>query len=578
MLFRSLTEQYRELEKSREIIRKNEERYKLVFEASNDGLWELDPATGQRYYADKWYEILGFNKNSSQKNVGDWYSIICLEDLAKVKRLVDDIMQGKTDAFSSEYRIIKPNGEHRWIFTRARAAKDENGKVLRVVGSHSDIHDRKLHEQQIRNLAYFDTLTGLANRVFMADHFRKLREEPCDKATLAFIDLDNFKMINDSLGHSNGDRFLIEVGSRLRKLNCGSFMVARIGGDEFAILMKGISDKKAITENMDKIKRTITDKVSLNGMDISLSASIGIAVYPKDGSDIDELLKNADIAMYWAKSHGKQKYVFFEEFMQKDFKEKLLMENSMHAALESGEFALHYQPVLDLKRKKVRGFEALLRWNSPVYGSVSPLRFISLAEETGFIVPLGKWVIDQACRFLKKIHLEGYPDVIISVNVSVAQVLQADFIETVIGIVKSMEINPKYLNVEITESIFMESVDSNIEKIKKLRESGISISLDDFGKGYSSLTYLRQLPIDVLKIDKEFVQESMEEQKSRSITGAIIALAHRLGMKVVAEGVETGEQLQYLSEQECDYIQGFLFNPPVTETEVFKILDSMNKK
>lgn len=573
---RQLTEQYRELERSREIIKKNEERYKLVFEASNDGLWELDPASGQRYYTEKWYDILGFRKDNSQKNVGDWYSIICIEDLAKVKRLVDDIMSGKTDAFSSEYRIVKPNGEYRWIFTRARSAKDENGNVTRIVGSHSDIHSRKLQEEQIRNLAYFDTLTGLANRVHMIEHFRKLSEGACEKAALAFIDLDNFKTVNDSLGHTNGDKFLVEVGSRLCKLSSSRFMVARLGGDEFAILMKSASDIEKISEDLDKITNTISSKVSLNGMEISLSASIGIALYPKDGENFDELLKNADIAMYWAKTHGKHKYVFFEEFMQKDFKEKLLMENSMHTALENGEFALHYQPLFDLKNRKTYGFEALLRWNSPVYGKVSPLRFISLAEETGFIIPLGKWVIEQACTFIKETHAAGYPEIVISVNVSIAQVLQSDFTEMVIGIVKSAGIDPKYLNIEITESIFMESVESNIEKIERLRERGISVSLDDFGKGYSSLTYLRRLPIDILKIDKEFVQESMEEHKSQSITGAIISLAHKLGLKVVAEGVETGEQLQYLSEQKCDYIQGFLFNPPVDKKEVYSILESMH--
>ncbi|QAA31044.1 EAL domain-containing protein [Clostridium manihotivorum] len=572
-----LRDQYIKLEESRDLIQKNEEMYRIIFETANDGLWEIDLETGERYFSDRWHEIFGLTR-SEVKTMEDWFSIVHPEDVLVARGVIYDIISGALESFSCDYRITSKDGDYKWIHAIGKVIRDNHGRSFKLVGSHSDIHERKLQEEQIRQMAFFDSLTGLPNRVEIANNFDNLVKNNNKNIAVIFMDIDNFKNINDSFGHTVGDDLLIEVSKRIKNFTRDRGIVARLGGDEFLILLPNIDDK-GVNEYISNLSNRLEAKIIINGIKVIASASFGAAVYPRDGENFEDLLKNSDTAMYKSKEVGKRTFTFFEKWMNDNILEMVIMENQLRTALEKDEFILHYQPKISLKDSRIEGFEALIRWNSELLGFVSPLKFISLAEKTGLIIEIGQWVLEKSCEFIEKIHSLGYKDISVSVNVSVVQLLQDDFISMVEDVISKYDIQSKFINLEITESILMESIDKNISKLNKLKEKSISISLDDFGKGYSSLTYLKDMPFDVLKIDKVFIDELNAESISssnESIVGIIIQLAHHMGLKVVAEGVETEEQYLYLSKQHCDIVQGYFISKPLPENQIADLLKRYN--
>ncbi len=422
-------------------------------------------------------------------------------------------------------------------------------------------------EEKYTFLALHDVLTGLPNRRSLYEDAKELfSDKSIKKAALLFIDIDNFKYINDTMGHEFGDELIKKASERLALDINKNGILYRLGGDEFIMLEVGIEQSQA--ENLiSNIRYSYSEEFTVDNMAVHISISIGLAMYPDHGDNIEELIKAADIAMYKAKEDGKNRHAIYEKSMNTAFSERMSLEKYLHLAMERDEFELYYQPQFDLNINRITGFEALLRWKSPELGFVSPMKFIKVAEDTHLIIPLGEWVLVQACDFISQLHKRGYPLLTVSVNISTIQILQADFTDKVLKILEYFQLEPSLLELEITESVLIESFEAVFEKLQLLSNRGISIALDDFGKGYSSLSYLQQLPISTLKIDKCFIDNVSLENESNTITQNIISLGKSLGMAIVAEGVEIQDQMDYLMKYKCDKIQGYLFSKPLPKSE-----------
>lgn len=455
-----------------------------------------------------------------------------------------------------------------------------------------DITERKMAEDQIRFLAYYDNLTRLPNRTFSTELLtRALTYAKRYNTVMAvlFIDLDAFKRINDTLGHSTGDELLKAVAERLVKsVRKSDYVsrpenkdadevtntVSRLGGDEFIVMLTEISHDYDASIVARRILHDLTKPFMLSGHEVFISASIGISLYPTDGQDVDTLLRNADIAMYHAKEQGKNNFQFYTDSMNATALDRLHLENEMRKALEHNEFQLYFQPKVRIENEELIGMEALLRWNHPKRGLLPPAEFIPLAEETGLIVPIGEWVLRTACEQGKAWQAEGFPPLAISVNISQRQFEQDLFLESVLDTLGSTNLPPHFLELEITESLIMHDPEKVIAMLGELKNSGIMISIDDFGTGYSSLEYLRRLPLDALKIDRSFITHAVSNPDDAAIARAVIAMAHSLNLKVIAEGVENNDQLEFLRGLDCDEAQGFLFGKPVPADECARLMSA----
>jgi diguanylate cyclase (GGDEF)-like protein len=438
----------------------------------------------------------------------------------------------------------------------------------------TDITARKQQEERLKYLAHYDVLTGLPNRFLFYDRLNQgLAQAERHQHLLAvmFLDLDRFKYINDTLGHDFGDLVLIDVAARLKSCLRSEDTVARLGGDEFTIILPNINSEQDAARVAQKIIDMISKPFSVQGHELFVTPSIGISLYPYDGVLADTLLKCADMAMYRAKERGNQ-YQFYTSEMNHSTAQRFSMEGSLRKALENQEFFLQYQPRFDLHTGRVAGVEALLRWENPELGVVSPAEFISLAEETGLIVPIGYWVLKEACLQKKRWQQSGYGSLSISVNVSPCQLQQADFAERVSNILQETGVEPQGLELEITENLFVQDDEHYMDVLNKLLALGLHISIDDFGTGYSSLQYLKRLRVHCLKIDRSFIQGLPVDAGNAAITSAIVKLAHDLNMRIVAEGVESEQELQFLSKVGCDEIQGFYFCPPISVEALEPIL------
>jgi diguanylate cyclase (GGDEF)-like protein len=436
----------------------------------------------------------------------------------------------------------------------------------------------RLLNEEIKKLAYYDFLTNLPNRVLLIDLLMdRLEDIRFDKlgGALLFIDVDNFKIVNDNFGHTYGDILLMDIAERMKAVTDPCHTIARIGGDEFVVLYDMAADMEEIRNYAHRLVNELTAPFKVGANDFYVTASIGIALFPKDGSSVDELMKSADMAMYSAKAAGKNTFCFYDQSMNDIVIQKLVMESSLRHALGNNEFLLHYQPQINLATGRITGFEALIRWNRPGSTLIYPGSFIHLAEESGMISPIGEWVLRTACCFGKSLHSKGFKNMYMSVNVSSVQLMKTNFLETVRNIIEETGFPSGYLELEITESVLMESFDACIAVLEELVKTGVKISLDDFGSKYSSLNYLKRLPISTLKIDKTFIDDICCPDKSRILTGSIVMLAHRLGLKVIAEGVETEEQLEYLRENGCDMVQGYLTGKPVDAVKIAEMLDNI---
>jgi diguanylate cyclase (GGDEF)-like protein/PAS domain S-box-containing protein len=467
------------------------------------------------------------------------------------------------------------NGEvfPKWL--TVSVVRDAQGKPVNYIEIFSDITERKEREERVRHLAHHDALTDLPNRVLLNDRIAQavsLAERNGTRVAVMFLDLDRFKTVNDSLGHGVGDKLLQEVSRRLKLCMRASDTVSRLGGDEFVILMPDMADPGDVAVAAQKILDTVSRPYNIDGHELVSTPSVGIAVYPGDGADVDTLLRNADAAMYHAKESGRNNYQFFTQDMNARALERLSLERSLRRALERDELRLHYQPQYDIASGRIVGMEALIRWQHPEHGLVLPGRFMQFAEESGLILPIGEWVLREACRQSRVWQDAGLPRLRVSVNISALQFRQADFVDTVARALSAAGLDARCLELEVTESVIMHDAQSVTESLRRLKDMQLELAIDDFGTGYSSLSYLKRFPIDRLKIDKSFVQDVTADTDDAAIIVAIIALTRNLGLRTIAEGVETSEQLDFLRQQGCHEAQGFLLGRPLPPVDCAALL------
>ncbi|MCP4134635.1 MAG: EAL domain-containing protein [bacterium] len=469
----------------------------------------------------------------------------------------------------------KKNGEVYAVWETISPVINEDRKITNYIGILYDITDKKIAEEYIQKLGYYDPLTELPNRTLLIDRLKHAMQESQrtgESLAILFVDLDNFKKINDTVGHHIGDLILKTIAERVQETLREYDTVARVGGDEFVVILNDVSSARNTAVIATKIINIFKEPFTLEGQEIFLSTSIGISQYPGDGDTIKTLLQNADTAMFHAKEKGKNNFQFYRKEMNEMAYEKLVLETNLHHALENNQFRLFYQAQVETLSEKIIGVEALIRWDDPRKGIVSPGDFIHIAETTGLIIPIGEWSLRQACVQHIKWKDEGFPGIRVAVNLSLIQMKDEGLLDMIARILHDTGMDPRHLELEITESFFMDDMQASIKTIKKLTSMGIEIAIDDFGTGYSSLSYLARLPVDKLKIDKSFISESTTNPEFSSITTAIISLGKTLNLKVIAEGVETEEQLNFLLIQGCDEIQGYYFSKPLPPEGFLKLL------
>lgn len=549
-----------DLERSRRELQHSEERYRLVARTSRDILWEWDLDTGERRHSGRVEEVLGFRANHF-RDLELWLAQVHPDDRDLVRSGLREHLGGRTAEYKQEYRVRKADGSWVWLQANGQVLRDETGAPRQMVGSYTDITADKEHETRIDFLAYHDPLTGLGNRLHMSQVVDSLIAASKGTAplALAFIDLDNFKYINDSSGHKAGDRLLVDIGVRLRMLVEDACRVARLGGDEFAILLDA-SDDAFLSALETRLRDLMRAPFTIGGNRFYVGCSVGISVYPRDGATFDELLQSADTAMYDAKSTGRGGVTFYTPDMRRRAVERLRLHNRLRDAQERDDFRLAFQPQVNARDGRLIGAEALLRWQDAELGRVPPDKFIPSCEESGLIIPLGGWVLRQACRALRQLRGAVPADFVMSVNVSVVQLMHGHFEEEVLGILREEGVEPESIALEITESQLMGVFEEGAGRLRRLMNAGLSIALDDFGTGYSSLTYLRHLPLHTLKLDKDFIGGLPQEEK---LISSIIRIAHDVGLAVVAEGVEQASQRDRLTSAECDRLQGYLIGRPM---------------
>lgn len=475
-----------------------------------------------------------------------------------------------------EFPCKKKNSEHYWELTSISPIRNQKGLITHFLAVRDDVTQRKRDEEKIRYLAYYDALTGLPNRTLFNDRLNLAlahAHRNQQRVAVMFLDLDRFRTINDTLGHTLGDRLLQGVAGRLERCVREGDTVARLGGDDFMLLLPGINQVEEAFKIAERILQSLEPVFKVDDQELHISASIGIALYPNDGENAQTLLKNAGTALSRAKVQGKNNYQSYTATMDVKSLERLMLEQGLRRALEREEFVIHYQPQVDLSFGQIVGIEALVRWQHPHLGLVSPMKFIPLAEETGLIVSLGEWVLRTACSQNKALQDAGFPPLRIAVNLSASHFRQKDLIKTIAKILEETRLDPNYLELELTESTVMESAETTIAMLRRLKEMGVHLSIDDFGTGYSSLSYLKRFPIDTLKIDRSFVRDITTDLDDAEIAKLIIAMAHSLKLKVVAEGVETKEQFEFLRSQQCDEMQGYYFSPPLPVEAFFQLLN-----
>lgn len=558
------------LEAVKQDLENTKTRYALAATGSNDGLWDWNLKDNSVFYSSRWFSLLG-QADSREATIETWLSRIHPDDRERVESYLNNHLEGHSRHFESEHRLLHSDGGYRWMLVRGKAVRDENDQPVRMAGSLTDMSTRGM----------FDTLTGLPNRTLMMDRLshalRRSHREP-KRSALLVLDLNRFKVVNDSLGHYVGDLLLAEVSSRLQNTVRAGDTVARLGADEFVLLLENIASEADLLQIVDRLERELSRPFEVNGHHITTGCSLGIVSDLGLFNSADEVLRNAEIAMYSAKSSGKL-YAFFEASMFTTVISQRQTEVQLKAAVENNEFFLLYQPIVSLSNNQVQGFEALLRWQHPERGVVSPAEFIPVAEETGLIVPLGLWVLREACVQMSRLQSD-VPPLFMSVNVSARQLEQQDFVAQVRNILQETGLRANRLKLEITESAVIENPRLVRGMLVKLKELGVQICMDDFGTGYSSLSHLHVLPLDTLKIDRSFIKELQHDANSLAIVRTMTELAKNLGIDVVSEGVELAEQVELLKDLNCGYAQGYLFSKPVTlqEAKDLKVLSQIEAR
>ena len=559
------------LKRAQRKAQKTGERLELVLRGSTDASWDWDLRTGEVYYSDRWWEMLGYAPGTLPAAPETAMRLIHPEDEDRVRAFVRQLLAEQRECYSIEFRMRHSDGRYLPVLSRGYVSRDAEGRPLRLSGTNTDLTERKEAERRIYELAYFDPLTGLSNRRYLMEQLGAslARARRLDVyAALLFIDLDNFKLLNDTLGHDVGDELLKQVGARLRTTLRASDHLSRLGGDEFVVVLEDLGvcpdEAAAETESVaSKILHALAQPFELGPHTTTTSPSIGITLFDGAPTDIDTLLKQADLAMYRAKAEGRNTACFFEPSMQSAADRQAALERSLRAGLAEQEFVLYCQPQFG-SDGLLNGAEALLRWDRGELGMVPPGEFIGLAEASGLIAQLGRHVLEQSCRLLARWRgnpaLDGLK---LAVNVSVHQMRDPQFPDTVAEVLAQTGAPPHRLTLEITESVFAENLPELIERMHRLRALGLQFALDDFGTGYSSLAYLRRFPLAALKIDRSFVHDAHSDRSAAAIVEAIVTLARKLDLDIVAEGVELDAQRRFLATCGCDSLQGYLLGSPM---------------
>lgn len=578
--FRDISERRKaeeELRKSHEALHKSEERYSLAVQGASYGIWDWNLLEDNIYFSQRWKEMLGMEADRQFHTPEQWMSIVHIQDREKMQREIEGHLNAQSSQFEIEHRVRHTAGEYRWMFTRGLALRDSSGKPYRMAGSMTDINDRKKAEAQLLYEAFHDSLTNLPNRSLFIDRVRHAMDiyarDPLDQFAIMFIDLDNFKIINDSLGHLVGDELLVTIANRLRKEVRKGDTVARLGGDEFAVLMENIHSRREVYKVAKRIIQSVREQMLLSGREIFITTSLGITFSNTEYQTADEMLRDSDAAMYSAKNLGKNRSVVFSRSMRNYAENSLKVSTEIRNALKNNQFINYYQPVITLSKGIATKLEALVRWNHPKNGIISPADFISIAEETNQIHDIGLTVLDNAAKALKKWHANGFDYLKVSFNISGIQFQDAKLGLDLSRCIQHNGLSPKNFIIELTESVAMSGVEGTLRTLNYLTDLGFEIAIDDFGTGYSSLSYLKRFPIKHLKIDRSFVRDLPYEEEDTEISRAILSLGRNLKMSTVAEGVETKEQLEFLKNEKCNDVQGFLLSRPVPEKDVQTLLE-----
>jgi diguanylate cyclase (GGDEF)-like protein/PAS domain S-box-containing protein len=559
-----------ERRQAEEALRQAEEKYRAIFEDAVVGIFQTTPegrplsinrALAQMHGYDSPEEFMAEISNVAGQ---------LFVDPSRMDEFIQ-VLAEKGLVRSVEVEIYRKDRTRKWVLLNLRAVRDIAGSVVLHEGTVEDITERKVAEERVQFLAYYDALTGLPNRTLLLDRLATALAgagRRKDKVALLFLDLDRFKVINDSLGHSCGDLLLQDVAERLKRWARRQDTVARLGGDEFLIVLTNVKDVSDAAVAAERLMDQMTAEFIVQGHSFSVSCSLGISIFPEHGTDIETLIKNADAAMYCAKDNGRDNFRFFTEEMNAQVAERLTLESSLRRALDKKELFLLYQPQMDIATGRLTGFEALLRWQHPELGLVPPDRFIRVAENSGLIVPIGEWVLRTACSGARKWQDEGLPTVPVAVNVSAVQFRQDGFCDLVRKVLSETGLAPQHLELELTESLLLSNADVTLSVLQELKAMGLKLAIDDFGTGYSSLSYLKQFPVSKLKIDRSFIRDVAGNSDDAAITTAIISMAKSLNLKVIAEGVENEAQMSFLRARQCDEIQGYYFSKPLAADEV----------
>ncbi len=555
------------------------ERYRLAARGANDGLWDWNLTSDKVYFSPRWKSMLGYDEREIGNSPEEWFRRVHPEDPGPLKAAIASHLEGQTASFEHEHRMVHKNGQTRWMLSRGIVVRNAYEKAVRMTGSQTDITKRRAAEEASLSAAFHDALTGLPNRTLFMDRLalavKRGKRRGASLAGLIFLDLDRFKVINDSLGHLIGDQLLIEVARRLETCLRPGDTVARLGGDEFTILLEKLEDIYGATLVAKRIHEALSSPFQFAGHEVFTNASIGITLISPSYDQPENVLRDADTAMYQAKAMGKGRHVVFDNDMHDRAMARLEMENNLRRAIDRQELLIHYQPIVSLKTGRLIGFEALLRWmHSNCELISSPAEFIPVAEETGLIVPIGRWVLREACRQMSawQAEISDPLQLSISVNLSRKQLAQPNLIDEINETLAGTALDARCLKLEITESMVMENAESAIDTLSQLRDLSVQSHMDDFGTGYSSLSTLHRFPIDVLKIDRSFIAGMGVNGKNSAVARTIVALAHNLGMEVIAEGVETAQQMEQLRELNCEYGQGYFFSKPLDGPEVDRLL------
>ncbi len=563
------TQDITERKRAEEALRESEERYALAARGANDGLWDWDLRSNLVYYSFRWKSMLGYDEKNISGYPEEWFRRVHPDDRGEVEAKIAAHISGRSEHFESEYRIMHKDGMYRWVLNRGLAIRDHDGRAYRMAGSQTDITSKKTVDDQLVYNAFHDALTGLPNRALFMDRLQHIitvsKRRPNEVYAVLFLDMDRFKIVNDSLGHTVGDQILVVMGQKLSECLRPGDTVARLGGDEFAVLLHDIKEVKDAVEVAERIHHKLSAPLMVKGHEVFSSVSIGIAMSSELYERPEQVLRDADIAMYQAKSRGSACHEIFDPQMHANILDRLQLEADMRGALDHKEFILFYQPIIDLKTHQLIAFEALVRWSHPTRGLIYPLEFIPMAEENGLINTIGEWILRESCRELRVLQdrYPKQPPLKMSVNISGKQFTQRDLADKISAIITETGIDAHTLALELTESMIMENVDTAIETMKQLRSMGVQIHIDDFGTGYSSLSYLHRFPIDAIKIDRTFINKLSADGKNKEIIQSILSLAAGMHFDVIAEGVEMNHQLVNMQNMQCQFGQGFLISVPM---------------